>query len=65
MLKLDVVMYFHTQREVAKSLGITEQAVSSWGEIIPEKNALRLHQITDGLLEYKEGMYRQDRKLAS
>lgn len=65
MLKLDVVMYFHTQREVAKSLGITEQAVSLWGEIIPEKNALRLHQMTNGALEYKETMYRQEHKLAS
>lgn len=65
MLKLDVVMHFQTQREVARALGITEQAVSSWGEVIPEKNALRLQQITRGKLAYNECMYRHERKHAS
>lgn len=65
MKKTDVIKHYGSQRKVACELGISEQAVSLWGEIIPEKNALRLHQMTNGVLEYKETMYRQDHKLAS
>ena len=53
-----VVRFFKTQRQVARALGISDQAVSLWGDVIPEKNALRLHQITNGELLYDESMYR-------
>lgn len=58
MKKIDVVNHFGTQRKIAKELGVSEQAVSMWGEIIPEKNALRLSQLTKGELRYEESLYR-------
>lgn len=61
MKKIDVVKYFGSQRKIALELGVSEQAVSMWGNVIPEKNALRLHQLTKGELEYSEVLYRQER----
>lgn len=61
MRKIDVVKYFGSQRKIAHELGVSEQAVSMWGEVIPEKNALRLHQLTKGDLEYNGDIYRQER----
>lgn len=58
MRKVEVVNFFGSQRKVAQALGISEQAVSFWGIVIPEKNALRLHQITNGELSYDESLYR-------
>ncbi|CQJ61356.1 TPA: helix-turn-helix domain-containing protein [Yersinia enterocolitica] len=58
MKKNDVITFFGTQRSTAEKLGISEQAVCQWGNIIPEKNALRLSQLTDGKLAYDESLYR-------
>lgn len=58
MKKIEAVRFFGSQRKIAKELGVSEQAVSLWGAVIPEKNALRLHQITNGKLMYDESLYR-------
>lgn len=58
MKKIEAVRFFGSQRKIAKELGVSEQAVSLWGSVIPEKNALRLHQITNGQLMYDESLYR-------
>lgn len=58
MLKIDVISFFGGIIRIAKVLGISHSAVCQWGNIIPEKNALRLSQITDGKLAYDESLYR-------
>lgn len=58
MLKKDVISHFGTIISVAEKLGVSHSAVCQWGDVIPEKNALRLHQITSGVLTYEESFYR-------
>ncbi|MER3384914.1 Cro/CI family transcriptional regulator [Pectobacterium aroidearum] len=57
MRKIEVVNFFDTQRNVAKALGISEQAVSLWKELIPERAALKLERITEGKLKYNPSFY--------
>lgn len=59
MRKDEVLTYFGRTITVAEVLGVSHSAVCQWKEIIPEKNALRLHQITNGVLRYEESLYRQ------
>ncbi|HGM5304522.1 TPA: Cro/CI family transcriptional regulator [Serratia marcescens] len=63
MLKEKVVSHFGSIIAVAERLGISHSAVSQWGKVIPEKNALRLHQITNGELKYEESLYRNSDQL--
>ncbi|ABN73602.1 MULTISPECIES: Cro/CI family transcriptional regulator [Actinobacillus] len=62
MKKNDVIEYFGTLEKVAASLGISVSAVSQWGEIIPEKNAYRLQEITKGKLKVQHSFYRNSGK---
>lgn len=58
MKKSDVVEHFGTLEKIAVALGISVSAVSQWGEIIPEKNAYRLQEITEGKLKVQHSLYR-------
>lgn len=42
MKKNDAVKAFKNKVGVAKAIGISKQAVSLWGEIVPEGSALKL-----------------------
>ena len=42
MKKKDAVDAFKNSVGVAKAIGITKQAVSLWGEFVPEGSALKL-----------------------
>ncbi|MER0046538.1 Cro/CI family transcriptional regulator [Pectobacterium odoriferum] len=57
MQKIEVVNFFDTQRKIARALGISEQAVSLWKELIPERAALKLEKITEGKLKYNPSLY--------
>ena len=58
MLKKDVVKFFTSQTRLSKALGFKSTgAVSQWGEVIPEKQALRLEKITEGALRYDPELY--------
>lgn len=58
MKKTSVLEYFdNVVSEVAKACNVSTAAVSQWGEIIPEKNALKLHRHTRGKLKYEEQYY--------
>ncbi len=59
MKKITAVSHFESITQLAKSLGITQAAVSRWGEIIPEKQALRLERITGGTLKYDPALYKK------
>ncbi|ARD61589.1 hypothetical protein Y71_17265 [Kosakonia radicincitans DSM 16656] len=52
MLTQDAVNYFGSKAKLAKALGVSQPAVSRWGEHIPEKRAARLSLMTNGDLVY-------------
>lgn len=57
MKKTDVIAHFGTQAEITRVLGISKAFVSQWDDIIPEKYALLLEKITDGILVYDPQEY--------
>ncbi|MFM2481941.1 Cro/CI family transcriptional regulator [Celerinatantimonas sp. YJH-8] len=57
MKKTQVIEFFKTPSQVAKVLGIHPASVSQWGEVIPEKQALRLALLTQGKLPYDPSFY--------
>lgn len=52
-----VLDYFHNQNAIAEKLDISPAAVSKWDDIIPEKQALKLHRMTRGKLKYDPDLY--------
>ena len=44
------VNYFGSKSEIARRLGITRQAVSKWGELVPRGWAFELTAISSGVL---------------
>lgn len=61
MKKLEVIRHFGTQVKLAKILGISQASISNWGEVIPEKQALRLEKVTRGELKYDPSVYDKKR----
>lgn len=51
MKTADVVEYFGTQEQVAAALGISQAAVSQWGDEVPPRRAYEIEQITGGKLK--------------
>lgn len=51
MKKRDAIAAFGSASELARSLGITRQSVSSWGEEVPP---LRVYQINEIIDQRKE-----------
>lgn len=49
--------FYKTQQLLATALGISQAAVSKWGVIMPEKQALKLDRITEGKLKYDPLLY--------
>lgn len=57
MYKSDVITFFKSKSALAKALGITPGAISQWKEIIPEKQAYRLRDLTKGELKINRELY--------
>lgn len=51
LTKSDVIEFFGSASALASKLGITKQAVSLWGEAIPEGRAWQIESITRGKLK--------------
>ena len=45
MKKKDAIEAFKNRVEVAKAIGITKQAISLWGDVVPEVSALKLLRV--------------------
>ncbi len=37
MTKIEAINHFGTQREMARALGIHEQSIQKWPDVVPEK----------------------------
>lgn len=58
MQKKDALAYFDGSRKLlAIHCNCSPEAVSQWGEIVPELNAARLEKMTYGVLEYRLADY--------
>ena len=57
MLKLNVLKHFGGPKNTADALDINPASVSQWGDVIPEKQALKLDHLTNGKLKYDSRLY--------
>ncbi|PTS80436.1 Cro/Cl family transcriptional regulator [Aeromonas sp. HMWF036] len=51
MKKEDAINYFGSAAELARSLNISEPAVSRWGDTIPKGRAYQIEVLTGGKLK--------------
>ncbi|HHQ4522289.1 TPA: Cro/CI family transcriptional regulator [Aeromonas veronii] len=51
MKKADAISYFGSAAELARSLNISEPAVSRWGDTIPKGRAYQIEVLTGGKLK--------------
>lgn len=64
MQKSQAIEFFGNQTKLAKAAGVSKAAVSLWGEIIPERRAARLADITNGALQYDRTLYSDEQGAA-
>jgi hypothetical protein len=64
MLKALAIQHFGTATALARALNITVQAVSDWGDFVPEGRAYKLQVVTGGLLRVDPSLYDKDAKEA-
>jgi len=57
MYKAKAIAHFGNIKLLHIALGITSSAVTQWGEIIPEKQAMKLALLTNGALKYDPALY--------
>ena len=58
MLKTNVLKHFNNSvNDTAEAFGVSHSAVSQWGNLIPEKQALRAALLTNGALAYEPELY--------
>lgn len=56
----DVIKHFGSQKATAQAIGVTQSAVSQWGELVPFESAYRLFLASRGELVFDPRVY--DRK---
>ncbi len=60
MRKDQVIEHFDGKQVlVARALRLTSSAISQWGDIIPEAQAMKLERLTKGALVYDPAVYQQ------
>ncbi|MBC3214267.1 Cro/CI family transcriptional regulator [Serratia fonticola] len=63
MFKDDAIHFFdNNQAALARIAGVSPQAVSQWGELVPEGRASRLAAASGGVLVYDSSVYDAYRK---
>lgn len=53
----EVIKFFGSKTATAKALKISQVAVTRWGQLVPEKRALRIEKLTSGVLTYDPKLY--------
>lgn len=64
MNTLDAVRFFGSKAAVARALGISQVAVTRWGEVIPEGRSLKIEKLTNSELKYDAAFYPKGRRRA-
>lgn len=59
MKKENVIKFFGSQAEVARTLGIKPPSISDWKEVIPEGSAYKLQALTKGKLKVNPALYKR------
>ncbi|ATW34472.1 Cro/CI family transcriptional regulator [Candidatus Williamhamiltonella defendens] len=59
MYKSLVIAHFGNTVKLSSFLKINSSAISQWGKIIPEKQALKLEKLTEGSLKYDPTLYKK------
>lgn len=49
MKKEDALKTFRSPSGIAKAIGVTKQAVSQWGDTVPEASALKLLRVNPSI----------------
>lgn len=57
MFKQDAINYFGSKSKLAKAAGVAPASVSVWGDLVPEKNAMRLQIASGDELQYDPEIY--------
>lgn len=57
MFKSDVLKHFGGTSKTASALDISHSAVCQWGEVIPEKQAMKVERISKGKIKYNPSLY--------
>ena len=57
----DVVKFYGTKSQIARALEVSRQAVSEWGDVVPESSAWKLEALSAGALRVDRKMYRKKR----
>lgn len=57
MFKSTVIRHFGGTSKAARALGLTRQAVSKWGAILPEGAAYKVQVKTNGTLKVDPSVY--------
>lgn len=57
MKKTTAIDYFGSVSALAEALSISQEAVSQWGENVPELRAYQLERITNGALTVDDNQY--------
>ncbi|QHM71316.1 Cro/CI family transcriptional regulator [Mixta intestinalis] len=59
MFKKDAIEFFGSKSKLARAAGVAASSVSVWGDLVPEKNAMRLQLASHGVLQYDPEIYNQ------
>ncbi|APS35560.1 MULTISPECIES: Cro/CI family transcriptional regulator [Serratia] len=65
MYKETVISHFGGVVNTAMALGIKHPAVCRWGNVIPEKQAMRIEHLTGGALKYQPELYKKSTATAA
>jgi hypothetical protein len=64
MYTRDAINHFGNKSKTAAALGVTKQAASKWGELLPERLAYRAERVSRGKLRVDPSLYQGRRPAA-
>jgi hypothetical protein len=57
VFKDEAIKFFGSKSKLAKAAGVAASSVSVWGDLVPERNAMRLQIASDSVLQYDPEIY--------
>lgn len=48
MLKKDAIAHFGSQKALADAIGVKQQSINDWRDVVPENRQLQIHKLTAG-----------------